>query len=139
MPLVEEGWINKNRDIISNIAQQYLVELFNKNNDIDSIILGCTHYPILIDPIKKAIQDLGYNANKINFIDNGTAILKNLNLTINIDNENNIATERLTILDSEDEFYVTDSQPNFISLSSNILNYDINTKNICTDPKILSL
>ena len=139
VPLVEEGWINKNRDIISNIAQQYLVELFNKNNDIDSIILGCTHYPILIDPIKKAIQDLGYNANKINFIDNGTAILKNLNLTINIDNENNIATERLTILDSEDEFYVTDSQPNFISLSSNILNYDINTKNICTDPKILSL
>ena len=66
-------------------------------------------------------------------------MVKNLNLTINIDNENNIATERLTILDSEDEFYVTDSQPNFISLSSNILNYDINTKNICTDPKILSL
>ena len=32
MPLVEEGWINKNTDIISNIAQQYLVELFEKNN-----------------------------------------------------------------------------------------------------------
>ncbi len=140
VPLVEEGWINKNTEIISIIAQEYLAYLFNNNEKIDSIILGCTHYPILLNQIKKAIQHLGYNANQIDFIDNGTAVLEDLNQHIKINYENkHIKSNSLAILDSEDEFYVTDSQPNFISLSSNILNSNSNIKNINTDPQILSL
>ena len=123
VPLVEEGWINKNTKIISTIAQEYLASLFNKNQKIESIILGCTHYPILLTQIKKAIDQLGYDANEIDFIDNGTAILEDLNHHIHINDENHyIKSNNLAVLDTEDEFYVTDSQPNFISLSSNILN-----------------
>ena len=35
---------------------------------IESIILGCTHYPILLTQIKKAIDQLGYDANQIDKI-----------------------------------------------------------------------
>ena len=140
VPLVEEGWINKNKEIISTIAQEYLASLFNNNEKIESIILGCTHYPILLTQIKKAIVHLGYDANEIDFIDNGTAILEDLNQHIHINDENHyIKSNNLAVLDTEDEFYVTDSQPNFISLSSNILNSNSSIKNINTDPQILSL
>ena len=140
VPLVEEGWINKNTKIISTIAQEYLASLFNKNQKIESIILGCTHYPILLTQIKKAIEQLGYDANEIDFIDNGTAILEDLNQHIHINDENHyINSNNLAVLDTEDEFYVTDSQPNFISLSSNILNSNSSIKHINTKPQILSL
>jgi glutamate racemase len=43
VPLVEEGWINNK--ITHLVATQYLKSL--KNKAIDTLILGCTHYPLL--------------------------------------------------------------------------------------------
>lgn len=43
VPLVEEGWFKK--DVTRMIARQYLHPLKKKN--IDTIVLGCTHYPLL--------------------------------------------------------------------------------------------
>ena len=49
VPLAEEGWTD---DPITNlIAFRYLQPLLQKN--IDTLILGCTHYPLLIHPIQK--------------------------------------------------------------------------------------
>lgn len=49
VPLAEEGWIE---DPITNlIAYRYVNPL--KAQDVDTIILGCTHYPILIEAIAK--------------------------------------------------------------------------------------
>lgn len=48
VPLVEEGWIDNN--ITRLIASEYLLELKGK---IDVLILGCTHYPFLIEIIKE--------------------------------------------------------------------------------------
>lgn len=48
VPLVEEGWIN--RPETAMIAKKYLHPL--KTRQVDTLILGCTHYPIL----KKTIQ-----------------------------------------------------------------------------------
>lgn len=36
-------------------VEKYVGELFGKNPAIDTVILGCTHYPLLIDKIRKAI------------------------------------------------------------------------------------
>lgn len=36
-------------------VKKYLDELFSKSNKIDAIILGCTHYPLLINTIKKYV------------------------------------------------------------------------------------
>lgn len=49
VPLVEEGWWDG--DITETIAKKYLATLFAKN--IDSLILGCTHYPLLKETIGK--------------------------------------------------------------------------------------
>jgi len=43
VPLVEEGWLN--HAATKKIAEEYLFPL--KNNKIDTLILGCTHYPFL--------------------------------------------------------------------------------------------
>lgn len=62
VPLAEEGWIDHKATEL--IAKEYLSEL--KKNEIDSLILGCTHYPILANVIQKAI---GKN---VKLIDSGT-------------------------------------------------------------------
>ncbi len=48
VPLAEEGWIQK--PATKNIARSYLQPLKMKN--IDTLILGCTHYPLLKNVIQ---------------------------------------------------------------------------------------
>ena len=43
VPLVEEGWTKDS--ITVEVAKRYLAELLEK--DIDTLIMGCTHYPLL--------------------------------------------------------------------------------------------
>lgn len=43
VPLVEEGWADD--PVTQLVAERYLSEL--KDNDIDTLVLGCTHYPLL--------------------------------------------------------------------------------------------
>lgn len=43
VPLVEEGWLHD--PLTMEVARRYLEEL--KEKDIDTLILGCTHYPLL--------------------------------------------------------------------------------------------
>lgn len=53
VPLVEEGWLNN--DVTYKTAEIYLKELRDK--DIDTLILGCTHYPLLIDVVAGIMGD----------------------------------------------------------------------------------
>ncbi len=43
VPLVEEGWADD--DVTAVVAARYLDEL--KSHGIDTLVLGCTHYPLL--------------------------------------------------------------------------------------------
>jgi glutamate racemase len=63
VPLAEEGWVN--HEATRLIAEEYLNEL--KDKQIDTLILGCTHYPILKDIIQSVIGD------NVNLIDSGSA------------------------------------------------------------------
>ena len=47
VPLVEEGMLDD--EVTTEIARRYLSEL--KMKDIDTLILGCTHYPLLRDTV----------------------------------------------------------------------------------------
>ncbi|MEE8131664.1 MAG: glutamate racemase [Candidatus Paceibacterota bacterium] len=51
VPIIESGKINGND--LDLIIKKYLNELFQKSRKIDTIILGCTHYAIIEDKIKK--------------------------------------------------------------------------------------
>lgn len=59
VPLVEEGWTND--DVTLEVARRYLGPLVKQN--IDTLILGCTHYPLLKRLIRKAVGA------KIQFVD----------------------------------------------------------------------
>jgi glutamate racemase len=43
VPLVEEGWVD--HAVTRAVAEEYLREV--RNADLESLILGCTHYPLL--------------------------------------------------------------------------------------------
>ena len=43
MPLAEEGWVDG--PVPRQIAETYLAELLQRR--IDTLVLGCTHYPLL--------------------------------------------------------------------------------------------
>lgn len=51
VPLVEEGW--GNTLVTEMVAREYLHDLVPK---IDTLILGCTHYPIIKDVIQKVVD-----------------------------------------------------------------------------------
>jgi len=51
VPLAEEGWWEN--DIAERVAREYLTPF--KENNIDTLVLGCTHYPILYNTIKKVV------------------------------------------------------------------------------------
>lgn len=53
VPLVEEGWLDK--PVTFQIAQEYLSPL--KKESIDTLILGCTHYPLLKKLLSKIMGD----------------------------------------------------------------------------------
>ncbi len=63
VPFAEEGWLNT--EATKLVAKEYLKEL--KEKEIESLILGCTHYPLLHDVIQEAIGD------KVKLIDSGIA------------------------------------------------------------------
>ena len=48
VPLVEEGWLNGG--VTERVIEKYLAPLAEKK--IDALILGCTHYPILFEPLQ---------------------------------------------------------------------------------------
>jgi|WetSurMetagenome_2_1015567.scaffolds.fasta_scaffold00115_37 glutamate racemase len=52
VPLAEEGWTDG--EIARLVAERYLAPL--RGNDIDTIVLGCTHYPLLKDVIGKVMS-----------------------------------------------------------------------------------
>jgi len=43
VPMIEEGWLD--HPVMRTVAEEYLVEL--RNGDLESLILGCTHYPLI--------------------------------------------------------------------------------------------
>jgi len=51
VPLVEEGWLNKRETKM--IIRRYLHPL--KDKQIDTLVLGCTHYPLLSELIQARI------------------------------------------------------------------------------------
>ena len=53
VPLVEEGWTKD--PITEEVARRYLDEILEK--DIDTLIMGCTHYPLLRSLLKNVVGE----------------------------------------------------------------------------------
>lgn len=53
VPFAEEGWVEG--DVVTQVAKTYLKPL--KDAKCDTVILGCTHYPLLKPVIKKVMGE----------------------------------------------------------------------------------
>jgi glutamate racemase len=56
VPLAEEGWVDD--EISTVVARRYLAQLFEKDPEIDTLVLGCTHYPLLRTVIERVAGEL---------------------------------------------------------------------------------
>ena len=53
VPLVEEGWLHD--PVTVEVASRYLQEL--KDEQVDTLILGCTHYPLIRSTIQEVMGE----------------------------------------------------------------------------------
>lgn len=70
VPLAEEGWIDD--DIARLVARRYLAQLFALDTAIDTLVLGCTHYPLLRDVITRVATELA--GHPIHVVDSANAM-----------------------------------------------------------------
>lgn len=54
VPLAEEGWVGAD-EITEQVARRYLSDL--SKEEIDTLVLGCTHYPLLRSVIQKVMGE----------------------------------------------------------------------------------
>lgn len=83
VPLVEEGWIATEDSVTTSVAERYLLPLCDGR--VDTLIMGCTHYPALRSIIAKIMGD------SVTLIDPGTAtaeMVKSHLICNNMKNEN---------------------------------------------------
>lgn len=56
VPLAEEGWTDD--DVAMLVARRYLGQMFEQDPAIDTLVLGCTHYPLLKGVLARVAGDL---------------------------------------------------------------------------------
>ncbi len=111
VPLVEEGWMKKPETRM--IIKKYLHPL--KTKQIDTLILGCTHYPLL----KKTIQ--GKIGRKVKIIDSSLAVAGSVKMYIEKHPE---VCEKLTV-DGKTKFFVSDITEQFDKTAKAILRKNV--------------
>ncbi len=85
---VEEGRTSINDTEVYKTAQEYLLPL--KEQGIDTLILGCTHFPVLNDVIKNI---LGNEVKLVNMGESTAVAVKNTLIKNNLINENGTCGE----------------------------------------------
>jgi len=58
VPLAEEGWTHADDPIATMIARRYLEGLFAQDPQIDTLVLGCTHYPLLREVLERVAREI---------------------------------------------------------------------------------
>jgi len=72
VPLAEEGWTDPGDEIAALTARRYLAQLFERDREIDTLVLGCTHYPLLRDVIERVARELA--GREIAIVDSASAM-----------------------------------------------------------------
>jgi glutamate racemase len=70
VPLAEEGWTHD--DIAALVARRYLAQLFAQDAQIDTLVLGCTHYPLLADVLGSVAREI--TGREIAVVDSASAM-----------------------------------------------------------------
>ena len=112
VPLVENGRFRPGDVVIETVAEEYLAPL--KQAGADTLVLGCTHYPLLIDVIR---AHMGPGVTLVNAGAEGAKAAA-------------AALERADALSGKtaggtDRYFVSDRQEDFSRLASIFLGWDV--------------
>ncbi len=110
VPLVEEGYIE--HPVSEMIIQEYLRPLRHKQ--IDTLLLGCTHYPLMQSLIQKELGE------SVVLIDPATSCAENVKELLVSQNLDNLQKDTPNY-----QFYVSDDPEKFRLLGKIFLNYPI--------------
>jgi glutamate racemase len=118
VPLIENGF-REDDPITVMTVERYLAPI--RNTDIDTLILGCTHYPFLFDTIQKALPD-------VHLIDIGEALSEVLRKDLSLKENTSENFVEYSFSDRETGFKRFDSEhlkdlPNGPIKAINIENY----------------
>lgn len=112
VPLVENGYAQS--EAAKLIAKDYLLPL--KNENVDTLILGCTHYPLLT----KVISDI--MGEEVTLLSPGALAAENARAYLE---ERNLLSDKKC---GKSSFFVSDSVENFASLGSTFLGKQIDAE-----------
>jgi glutamate racemase len=111
VPLAEEGFTDN--DIAFMVAERYLKDI--KDKGIDTLVLGCTHYPLLKGIISQVMGD------GIVLIDSAVETVREIKETLV-----QYALEGDASHDPRRMFYVTDAPERFVAVGERFLGRQIN-------------
>ncbi|MBR4993615.1 MAG: glutamate racemase [Lachnospiraceae bacterium] len=113
VPLVEEGLLED--PVTDEIARRYLAELIDI--DIDTLILGCTHYPLIRKTIGKIMGE------GVTLVNPAYETAKELEKVLG---ENGILNDEKPALGEEQyRFFVSDGADKFKTFANTIIKYGI--------------
>lgn len=110
VPLAEEGWIEG--EIALAVAEKYLGDF--RSGAADTLILGCTHYPLLKNTIRKVLGD------KIVLVDSAEETAAGIHKTLT-----EKAILSMKTVKPVRRFYLTDNSESFINTANRFLGKDI--------------
>jgi len=116
VPLVEEGWLT--HEVTHLVAREYLLPL--KERGIDSLVLGCTHYPVLKEVISAVLGD------SIKLIDSAEVTSEKV---YSILQSLGWLNDSRVVGSQADEFFVTDFPERFKKVGEIFLNRKIEKVN----------
>lgn len=118
VPLVENNEAqNEGTDYF---IRKYIDLLLQKDEQIDTVILGCTHYPILLPKIMK------YIPNNVRVIAQGEYVAESLKDYLSRHPEMDAKCTK----NGDCQFYTTEAEEKFIESASTFLNQQISVKRI---------
>ena len=128
VPIVEEGFAKHH--IAEEVIDYYLASM--KESDIDTMILGCTHYPLLRSRIMKYLGD---GIELVNPAYETAMELRKLLKGMDLLNEGGSCGKETKVEEQKGsacangsyEFYVSDTADKFKQFANSILPYDIRT------------
>lgn len=106
VPLAEEGWTHHQATEL--IAREYLFPMTLEK--IDTLVLGCTHYPILKDIISKVLH------HSIHLIDSGDATAAAVSMLLDQHHLRNTSTHKPNL-----QFFVSDIPAKFTEVGERFL------------------
>ena len=118
VPLVEEGWYSEDDPVVRETVRRYVEPMMDAG--VDTLILGCTHFPVLSRTVSAVMGDA------VTLINMGTAAAE---AVVSCLEKSGGFAERET---STNRFFVSDKTASFTRTASVLLGEEINESTVET-------